>query len=1294
MSAAATAATAATAAAAASPLTHTTVLASTATLAQPTATPTTNTTLVTSALPKLTIIPPQTYPLDFHSKAVSRSASPSTYRASPVDDDQTPISQFHALRKRYLKNIWDWPTSYLSDPPAALASPDDSAAPSPVTPSIKPLPQASSLAVPDSISKGLSPPQGPFAHHHDMTGSNSTNNHNKKKTLSHPKFSHATLILLGIFSLIFVLSAYLSFFHLHIDPKYSRMSYMSPSFQHISSFNQNYTRLHSKYSLHLYREKHVDATFDGSGIPIIFIPGNAGSYRQVRALAAASSMLYSSHINDTRSVSYEAPKFDFFTVDFQEDLTAFHGKSLSDQAEYLNEAVAFILQMYSALPTHGDLPVPKSVILIGHSMGGVVARTMLTLDNHRKGSVNTIFTLAAPHTLPPVSFDKEIVSIYESVNKYWESSFSQDLIGRNNLAPVSIISITGGSLDHMITSEHTSILSVVPPSNGFTVFSNSIPHVWTGIDHQAVVWCDQFRRVLAQAIHDVADVASPTKTKTLPERMSIFRQHFLGGFDVGAPDYLQRRFHPSVQPLQKASNESVVTTEAFVPPKIQFPDTLLWVKDVTKSTISLGQKLNLKKLGGGAPTAHLLPIPKTVSSDLTFSLLTDNSLLTLDNAGNSNSLPSKPYNYRSGHVPSGLYAMMCRYPFTESKASSANTPLNVIDLTRNLDVDESRLVGLLCKNVARDASKLPLASSPDVPLSAANEFEHLSYLQYDVAQMADYDFLAIVDTNELPTAGFVSAEFIHESDSAIVLRNPLLHFIKGVSVSLPQVHPLMVDISYQSIWSSLLAFHARVVSKSKPTAVTAKPVFNTFVRQYSGDSYDSKYYLNVDDTPLNVSFFGVAPFSPFGVRETDEDFEGNLFYYGRKSTYYHNLHLQVWSDNSVYNGQELKVVLSLDLVGSLGKLVLHYRVALATLPIVIAALVLLVQFRIFILEGVFISFAEGMSIFTRKLLFPLLAFVTGLPFLLQFQFVRDLLYIIEPGMDFMSGDGPESIFTYIRRNQFFLGLEPGHLWFLGAVFIATAVGLCYVVQNVFLLLVHVLACVSSQLPGTMFAMASDAPPTVTTIRRVVATTLLFVAVAFTVPYEFAYVVSFFLQTFTAIRNYSSRHVSASWSNHFNFVFSILMLMFWVALINVPMLAVWVREIATHGQITFRSHHNLFAIGPVVFFVELSSSSRNMLARLKPNCQRLTCELFLGYIAFYALIFGIARAYMIFHLVNLFMAFLVFLTLSDRGMSHLNHMLNGDAQGLDEKQRTELLDKMRLQTEKNTKQQAPYLRRRA
>ena len=63
-----------------------------------------------------------------------------------------------------------------------------------------------------------------------------------------------------------------------------------------------------------------------------------------------------------------------FTADFNEELSAFKG--LRDQVEYVTQAISFIVDLYPQNPN-------RNIILIGHSMGGLVARIALQ-DNNMK----------------------------------------------------------------------------------------------------------------------------------------------------------------------------------------------------------------------------------------------------------------------------------------------------------------------------------------------------------------------------------------------------------------------------------------------------------------------------------------------------------------------------------------------------------------------------------------------------------------------------------------------------------------------------------------------------------------------------------------------------------------------------------------------------------------------------------------------------------------------------------------------------------------------------------------------
>lgn len=205
-----------------------------------------------------------------------------------------------------------------------------------------------------------------------------------------------------------------------------------------------------------------------------------------------------------------------------------------DQAEYLNEAVAYILSLYTTPGRSlrdAHLPDPSSVMLLGHSMGGIVARTMLILPNYRPNTVNTIITLAAPHARAPISFDSDIVSNYKRVNDFWRESYFAPNESQNPLANLALISIAGGGLDTIVPSDYSTIASLVPPSHGFTVFTTTMPQVWTGMDHLAICWCDQLRKSLVQGFYDVADAGRPDQTKPLAERLRLLERRFLSGLE-------------------------------------------------------------------------------------------------------------------------------------------------------------------------------------------------------------------------------------------------------------------------------------------------------------------------------------------------------------------------------------------------------------------------------------------------------------------------------------------------------------------------------------------------------------------------------------------------------------------------------------------------------------------------------------------------------------------------------------------------------------------------------------------
>ncbi|KAI7862596.1 PGAP1-like protein-domain-containing protein [Spinellus fusiger] len=329
-----------------------------------------------------------------------------------------------------------------------------------------------------------------------------------------------------------------SFSHYQRDISDCRESYARPLYIQQTGFDSEMTRFAGKYALYLYREKGIDVSGMLTGVPVLFIPGHAGSYKQMRSIAAeASYYYYQNYARQHDSLEDGVRSLDFFTVDFNEEFSALHGQSLLEQAEYLNDAVDYILKLYPHSRRLGpkinqDLPDPNSVIILGHSMGGVVARAMITLNNYQPGTINTIITLSTPHLLPPVNFDWKISKIYDAIHDAWSREWRGGAATTlNHLQDISLISVAGGTLDNIICSDSANVATFLPSTHGFTVFSTTVPHVWTGTDHISILSCSQFIKILAKTMLECVDARRAAQTKPLEERMSVMKRAFLSGLE-------------------------------------------------------------------------------------------------------------------------------------------------------------------------------------------------------------------------------------------------------------------------------------------------------------------------------------------------------------------------------------------------------------------------------------------------------------------------------------------------------------------------------------------------------------------------------------------------------------------------------------------------------------------------------------------------------------------------------------------------------------------------------------------
>ena len=198
-------------------------------------------------------------------------------------------------------------------------------------------------------------------------------------------------------------------------------------------------------------------------------------------------------------------------MDFNEDFSAFHAQTLREQALFVAKAVHRVLEEYDYLPQESR---PSQVTLLGHSMGGIVARLALTFDID--APVDVILTLSTPHLLPPATLEYAMESLYRSISHPQGSS-----------SPL-LISVCGGVSDSQIVSDACALpRDIISAQDGFAVFTTGIPGVWTGVDHQAMMWCHQVRWRIARVLLDMTRTNYRQKQLAVAEKWLLGRYHVL-----------------------------------------------------------------------------------------------------------------------------------------------------------------------------------------------------------------------------------------------------------------------------------------------------------------------------------------------------------------------------------------------------------------------------------------------------------------------------------------------------------------------------------------------------------------------------------------------------------------------------------------------------------------------------------------------------------------------------------------------------------------------------------------------
>ncbi|XP_060196012.1 uncharacterized protein LOC132625198 isoform X2 [Lycium barbarum] len=398
----------------------------------------------------------------------------------------------------------------------------------------------------------------------------------------------------------------------------------------------------TKYGLHLYHEGWRKIDFNDhlkmlSGVPVLFIPGNGGSYKQVRSVAAESDRAYQggplersfyqeaslslregvdSDVTSAHLPYQYTSMLDWFAVDLEGEHSAMDGRILEEHTEYVVYAIHRILDHYKeshdARVKEGaavSRSPPRSVILVGHSMGGFVARAAIVHPHLRISAVETVLTLSSPHQSPPLALQPSLGQYYARVNYAWRKGYEVQTSRSGHLSdpPLShvvVVSISGGYHDYQVRSKLQSLDGIVPPTHGFMISSTGVKNVWLSMEHQVILWCNQLVVQVSHTLLSLIDQETGQPVSDVQKRLAIFTKILHSGIPPNF-DWLKQPQLPHI-PIENGETESGSQTHRMYacPSNIHWSDDALerdlYIETTTVTVLAMDGRrrwLDIEKLG-------------------------------------------------------------------------------------------------------------------------------------------------------------------------------------------------------------------------------------------------------------------------------------------------------------------------------------------------------------------------------------------------------------------------------------------------------------------------------------------------------------------------------------------------------------------------------------------------------------------------------------------------------------------------------------------------------------------------
>ncbi|RDB19940.1 GPI inositol-deacylase [Hypsizygus marmoreus] len=930
----------------------------------------------------------------------------------------------------------------------------------------------------------------------------------------------------------------------NLSPQGCRMSWMSPSYILQNDFNTSWTPLARRYSLSLYREVGWDPN-QAQGTPVLFIPGNAGSSHQVRSIASSATRQFYT------SPSVVAPDFsertvkplDFFAVEFNEDLSAFHGPTLDSQIAYISRAITYILSLY---------PANTSILIMGHSMGGIVATSLLPSPD-----ISTIITMSTPHVLPPARFDSRIDKIYRQNRQALDSD------------PTPILSLCGGATDMMIPSE-SCILPMDSQGDVFrrTVFTSALEGAWTGVGHREMVWCHQVRWRVARAALEVGAADSPST------RGDVLDTWLRDGHTL--PNAASKKTNP----------------ETNAPEKIPFEN--------------VDEGSNLLVYGPRGSRTYLLHVPSGVPSSSTLKAVVLVGLGSIPPVS-----PQEP-------APLRVSVYLCSSSPASQEAVPRCNPL------------EPSLLKLIPNPVPGEVFP--------VPDEGSGESEGSVVYEGDIPPLDDEHvekrWIAVRVENG-DGRGWVAGGFSRD-DEVIAAPSTFSLLFRRANVVFRDAKALRTHFMFPNILSNALIVYRYTPTRPIEESWCSDPLLAPLIMHTSHPSETHYYPFNIPNRRILLHTHSPAPYIPVG-----------------SSVPHRSLNFVIYATSLGCN--MLGFDISIDWSATLGRWASRYPTTLVSWAVGVVAVVLFTAWGVCDRDSAMPAVHQSLSTYSRYTLRKLLlaSFVIAILPLpvdyylgtrgeLFFAPIAPLLLLTASGLVFVSwwvlsaliwpiGLLWSFVFGRPRRREE-IGVRRSTIVSMGLIFALIFLFVPWQVAYLGCWLIHLLTCASSARNLSLLKSASTPGGAPIPLIRVTGTD----DMEEDKPSE--------------IQNHESQRgpVQNYRIDNHNHNMHLLLLMTWLLPLVAPVLAVWVRTLATAGLTTpFDGDHDFLNVAPFLVLVDFASWNTGMLFERQRFERALSVRWCLAVLAGTGFFFGPRRAYGVFDVAKIAVGLIVIIRVGRR-----------------------------------------------